>query len=104
VTPDELDFALDYIDVCFWRPAKTGVPHEYTIREWRPNAEADFERFVALTRKYGVLENFYKSVKPYLHIGDLKYWTMGAPVNETTVLNRCSRGDYYGAQTAKETN
>ena len=95
---DEIVFVAKYINDCRWQPAKTGVPHEYTIREWRPDAEADFERFAVLIRQYGVKENFWKKVHIYLYFNDLKYWTMGWPIHETTVINRCPQGDFYGRQ------
>ena len=34
------------------------------------------------------LERWGKYITPYLYIDDYKYWTMGAPVEETIVMNR----------------
>ena len=98
MTPDELQFVADFIDIRFWRPARKGVPHEYTIRDWRLDQEEDFVNMVILIRKYGVQENFYKKVHTYLYFGKLKYWTMGSPIEVTKVINRCDQGDFYGRQ------
>lgn len=87
-----------YIDSVKWRFAKTyaeTAPHEYTVRSWAPWKEDQFEHFVEFIRKHGVEEKFYSSTFTYWYHGPHKYWTMGNPVNETTVINRCLVSDYY---------
>jgi hypothetical protein len=41
-----------------------------------------------MQREHGVKERWGKYNNPYLYIDDYKYWTMGAPLEETTVINR----------------
>ena len=77
-----------YRDGCRWRAAKSGPPHEYTIRDWRPEADEDFERAAAGIREFGYSQNFYQNAYIYFNLDGLKYWTMGYPLAETTVLNR----------------
>lgn len=48
----------------------------------------EFEYFVIMQREHGVNERWGKYNNPYLYIDDYKYWTMGAPLEETTVINR----------------
>lgn len=88
----------EYIDSVSWNFSKTYAktfPHEYTVREWRPDLEEDFERFVRYIRQYGVEEKFFRKTHIYWYHGIHKYWTMGAPVGETTVINRCLISDYH---------
>ena len=75
-------------DGCPWQAAKSGPPHEYTVRKWRPEASDDFERAVAGIREFGYAQAFYGNTYIYFNLDGLKYWTMGDPLTETTVLNR----------------
>lgn len=77
-----------YRDNCRWQTAKSGPPHEYTIRDWRPEADGDFERAAAGIREFGYSQAFYRVAHIYYNLDGLKYWTMGDPLAETTVLNR----------------
>jgi hypothetical protein len=77
-----------YRDSCRWQAAKSGPPHEYTIRAWRPDAESDFEKSVVGVREHGYAQNFYNNTYIYFNLDGLKYWTMGESPAETTVLNR----------------
>ena len=94
--PFDVDHARTYIARVRWQFAKTMPlwPHEYTVREWRPELEADFLAFAALIRADGVVKPWPpEAVVPryrhtYLEIGGWDYWTMGAPIPETTVINR----------------
>lgn len=77
------------ISVHPWTFAKTmaSIPHEYTVRkQWE--SEADFEDFVVYIRENGYAEQFYSKTFIYLNIDGYKYWTMGASVYETTIINR----------------
>lgn len=80
-----------------WRYAKTmpHCPHEYTVRDLSPGetkttamGSAEFEWFVRLIREKGELDEWGGQIKPYLRVGGYRYWTMGAPVEETTIINR----------------
>lgn len=104
ISDADLEWCYEYIDNCFWKPSKQGASHAYTVREWRPNADADFVRFVELIRAYGHPENFYKNTYIYLHLDGLKYWTMGSPMIETIIINRAPSSTYYGRQVAPVVN
>lgn len=71
-----------------WQQGKADPSHEYTIRDWVPGAEGDFERAVVVIRELGEPATFFSRSYLYLHIDGRRYWTMGSPVPETTVLNR----------------
>ena len=75
---------------CEWKFAKTMpfAPHEYIVKEKCPLTTDEFEYFVNMQREHGVKERWGKYNNPYLYIDDYKYWTMGAPLEETTVINR----------------
>ena len=72
-----------------WIFAKTMPqnPHEYTLRrEW--SSDAEFVQVVEYIRARG-----YKAIyqgRPYmqLDVNDHFYWTMGAPLGETILINR----------------
>lgn len=72
-----------------WRFAKSmpKTPHHYTRRiEWEN--EYDFEKTVIFIRNHGIKEKFWRATYIYLYLDDYKYWTMGAPVGETILINR----------------
>ena len=75
---------------CQWKFAKTMpfAPHEYIVRDKCPLTDEEFVYFVDMKRRFGVKERWGKYNNPYLYIDDYKYWTMGAPYEETTVINR----------------
>lgn len=75
---------------CTWTFAKTmpWCPHEYIVRGKCPLSEEEFLFFIEMQRKYGKVERWGKYITPYLYIDGYKYWTMGAPVEETRVMNR----------------
>ena len=88
--------ALTLIAQLWFRVSKTmpELPHEYTVREWRPELEPEFEAFATLIRRIGVVKPWPRTSRTpkyhhtYLTIDDFEYWTMGAPIAETTVINR----------------
>ena len=98
MTEEEQNWFQDFINYRYWRPAKLQPPHEYTIREWLPEQENDFVKAIKLIRAHGVPENFYKKVHIYLYFNDLKYWTMGAPIDVTVVINRADKNQFHGRQ------
>ena len=79
-----------YINSVKWVFARTMPqwPHEYTVREWRPDLDSEFVWFAETIRKYGYRERFLSTVKTYLKFSEHKYWTMGAPINKTIIINR----------------
>lgn len=80
----------DMISRCEWTFAKTmpSAPHEYIVRGKCPLTDEEFVYFVKMQREYGVKERWGRYNHPYLYIDDYKYWTMGAPLDETIVINR----------------
>ena len=75
---------------CEWIFAKSmpWCPHEYIVRGKCPLTDDEFVHFVSMQREYGVKEHWGKYYFPYLYIDDYKYWTMGAPIEETIIINR----------------
>jgi hypothetical protein len=79
-----------------WTFAKTYAqtwPHEYLVRD-----RVGEERLVLLIkhiRKYGYEGRFYHKTITYFDQDGMVYWTMGAPVEETTIVNRCSKEQTY---------
>ena len=80
----------EMIACCEWTFVKTMLfaPHEYIVRGKCPLTDEEFVCFVDMQRRFGVKELWGKYNNPYLYIDDYKYWTMGAPYEETTVINR----------------
>ena len=80
-----------FIENQSWIFAKTyanKAPHEYIVRGKCPLTEEEFVYFVNMQREHGVKEHWGKYFHPYLYIDDYKYWTMGAPIEETIIMNR----------------
>ena len=90
IKPEEWDKLREMIARCEWTFAKTmpWCPHEYIVRGKCPLSEDEFIYFINMQRSYGKVERWGKYITPYLYIDDYKYWTMGAPVEETIVMNR----------------
>lgn len=89
------DTLREFIATLQWTFAKTMPrwPHEYIVR-----AQVDenlFEQLVQHIRANGFEEPFYQEKYIYLEVDGLLYWTMGAPVNETTIINRCRKENSY---------
>jgi len=66
-------------------------PHEYLVRE-RVDRQL-FERMVKHIRSQGYEGRFYEREIRYYEEADLVYWTIGAPVEQTVIINRCSKKD-----------
>lgn len=77
---------------CRWIFAKTMPqwPHEYTLRKEWPSEDVPFEAVVQFIRDYGYRERFKPtgSVFTRLNVNGKKYWTMGAPLPTTILINR----------------
>lgn len=90
--PDNL---RDFVDSVKWTFARTMPvwPHEYIVRE-----RVDEGLFVALVlhiRANGYEGKFYTRSMTYFDDRGLMYWTMGAPIEETIIVNRCSKENSY---------
>ncbi len=90
------DDAHAYIAEVRWQFAKTMPqwPHEETVREWRQDLEREFFEFVAPIRGDGSVKPWQRDAATpryhhtYLELDCTEYWTMGAPVPDTTVINQ----------------
>ncbi len=85
----------DFIQSVQWTYAKTMPewPHEYIVRE-RVD-EALFVRLVKHIREYGYEGKFYNKNITYFDYDGMTYWSMGAPIAETIIVNRCKKEDTY---------
>lgn len=78
-----------FIATSKWKFAVTmrDTPHEYTLRR-ETQDEAGFEQFVMYIRHHGYQQTFGGVAYTYLDIDGWQYWTMGAPLEETILINR----------------
>jgi hypothetical protein len=67
-------------------------PHEYTVRKFQdPKDEQNvFEQAVAFIRNNGERRTFEPTGRSsvYFDIDGCQYWTMGASIEETIIINR----------------
>ena len=84
------DKLREMIARCQWTLAQTTprTPHEYIVRGECPLSKEEFLYFVDMQRSHGIVERCGKYFHPYLYIDGYKYWTMGAPIEGTRVINR----------------
>ena len=90
-----------FVDEQVWTFAKTYAaawPHEYIVRD-RVD-ERLFEALVRHIRAHGREGRFYERVLIYYEEAGTVYWTMGAPLRETTIINRCDESQTYEARLA----
>lgn len=97
-----LDRLRAFIQQATWVFAKTmaHIPHEYTNKFWYPHGHPvrnDFDWFVTTIRTFGYDRLFGKRLFRYLDVDGLRYWTMGAAVEETFILNRAVTDLYHTA-------
>ncbi len=85
----EEEFAA-FVQGAPWRFAATmpHIPHEYTLR--RQHDPARFEAAVRFIREHGYQARWRRTTHTYYELDGWKYWTMGAPVEQTVVLNRAA--------------
>jgi hypothetical protein len=87
-----------FVDTEKWTYAKTMPewPHEYLVRD-----RVDEEMFVAMVRHiraHGYEGRFYKRKITYFDEAGMTYWTMGSPIEETTIINRCVKENTFEAR------
>lgn len=84
-----------FVDQSVWTFAKTILewPHEYIAKD-RVD-EGLFQELVSHIRTHGHEGSFYERVLIYYEEAGMVYWTMGAPIAETTIVNRCRSEDTY---------
>ena len=72
-----------------FQEAKTmpGIPHSYTLKKkW--GSPVLFEEVVQAIRNQGTPERFFRKAYVYFYANGFKYWTMGSPISDTTLINR----------------
>ncbi|MFC7489418.1 MULTISPECIES: hypothetical protein [unclassified Knoellia] len=103
----DLEWWLDLAPRLSWTFAATmpGTPHWYIHRDQTEGlTREDFERAVRVTRTFGEPGKFYSFTNLYLfadgRLGPrtLKFWTQGAPIEETFILNLATTEKNYGEQ------
>lgn len=82
------EFIKAFISKECWTFAKTMPqwPHWYLVR-----AKCDddtFSKFVSFIYTNGYVRAWHDREFTYLDIDDYSYWTMGNPVDQTTIINR----------------
>jgi hypothetical protein len=85
----------EFINTCTWTFAKTMPvwPHDYIVRK-----NVDQTLFVQLVnhiREHGYQGKFYQKTITYYDWSEMTYWTMGAPIEETIIINRCKEEHTY---------
>lgn len=92
VTEEELQ---TFIQANRWTNAKNyeqTAPHEYVVKgKLSAYQQRQFERVVMFIRRNGYQEKFGKYTYIYYNVGEHKYWTMGAPLYQTIILNRAKQ-------------
>src|SRR5687768_14602753 len=86
----DLDAMRAYVASVEWIFAKTmaATPHEYTLRRKAPGREAEFEAVVMFIRQTGYKKKFKATTYTYIDLDGYCYWTMGAPLPKTILINR----------------
>jgi hypothetical protein len=92
-----------FVDSTQWTFAKTMPerPHEYIVRD-RVD-EGLFEQLIYHIRENGYEGRFYQKGIIYYDEDEMVYWTMGAPREETIIINRCRKVDTYEYRLLKGT-
>lgn len=92
-----------FINSVTWTFAKTMLewPHEYIVRK---NVNEDlFIKIVIYIRENGYVGKFYTKDIIYFEDDGLIYWTMGNPVEDTTIINRTKKENSYEVRFKKGT-
>jgi len=88
----------DFVSRYAWTFAKTYAdfaPHEYYVKDkLDEKGQEDFVWFVEFIRDYGFECKFAGKTHTYYELDGYYYWTMGDPIEETIILNRCKVEDY----------
>ena len=92
---------IEFIESVHWTYAKTMPewPHEYIVRECVD--ENLFFSLVNHIRNHGYEGRFYSKPITYYDHDGMTYWTMGAPIEETIIINRCRKEDTYEQRLAE---
>ena len=93
-----------FINSLEWRYAKsyaTTWPHWYIVR--KNVDEGMFVKMVEYIRANGYDGRFYKQTNKYFDDDKYSYWTMGSPIKETEIINRCLKDETYEKRLANGT-
>lgn len=99
ILPADLARLRDFISRHRWWNAVTYVkfaPHQYVVKGKLPTFTdvVDFMWFVEFIRNNGFVAKFMSFSLPYLVVDEFYYWSMGALVEKTIVLNRAKLSNY----------
>ena len=90
---DELYNFINNVEWIFAKKYASTWPHHYIVRD-RVD-ENLFMKLVEHIRRFGYEGSFYKKKITYFDENGLVYWTMGKPIDKTTVINRCPKESTY---------
>jgi hypothetical protein len=76
-----------YIYSVLWQESMD-KSHAYTLVKWAPEHSDEFYAFVQYIRDFGYEVLFYGKAYTCFDIDGFRYWSMGAPINETILINR----------------
>lgn len=89
-TPNEIQSALESNDWVFAKSMGDN-PHWYTLRDkW--NHSIPFSDIVEFVRECGTPRKWFRATFVYWKLGFHEYWSMGAAIDETTLINRAYVG------------
>lgn len=91
--PDNLRMFIAEVQWTFAKTYAATWPHEYIVR-----SRVDEDLFVLLVqhiRTYGYEGKFYRRSIIYFDEAGMVYWTMGEPIEKTTIVNRCREDQTY---------
>ena len=95
---DDNDRIRQFVSKYPWTFAKTYAdfaPHEYYVKDKLDKEGKDeFVWFVEFIRDYGFKCKFAGKEYTYYELDGHYYWTMGDPIEETIILNRCDVDNY----------
>ena len=94
-SPGLPDSLREFVNALKWTFARTmsDWPHEYIVRE--KVDENLFMLLVQYIRTNGYKGKFYTMNITYFDDDGLVYWTMGEPLEKTTIINCCRKEDSY---------
>ena len=91
--PSELKGFINHSKWVFAKTYAATWPHHYIKRE---RVDEDlFIQMVKHIRRFGYEGRFYKKKITYFEEDGYVFWTMGAPIEETTIINRCIKESTY---------
>jgi SAM-dependent methyltransferase len=89
---------INFINRVEWTFAKTFAktsPHDYVVKDkLSEDDQKMFEKFVMFIRENGCRKKYKKSYYTHLDLNGYSYWTMGAPLDITIIINRHRLGFY----------